>query len=101
MNFEIVLAIKTNLAILAKINLSYANPLNLDHLYPTESKCKYVWIEKKTRRKQTDKWHKKSGAKLLRRPRYYLPLDGVLQIPNLSSLGILGTGPDYFPTQEP
>ena len=26
----------------------------------------------------------------------YLPLDGILQIPNLSSMGILGTKPNYF-----
>ena len=32
---------------------------------------------------------------------HYLPLDGILQIPNLSSLGILGTEPEYFPTQQP
>ena len=32
---------------------------------------------------------------------HHLPLDGILQIPNLSSLGILGTEPDYFPTQQP
>ena len=32
---------------------------------------------------------------------FYLPLDGILQIPNPSSMGILGTEPDYFPTQQP
>ena len=29
---------------------------------------------------------------------HYLQIDGILQIPNLSSLGILGTEPDHFPT---
>ena len=31
----------------------------------------------------------------------YLPPYGILQIPNLSNVGILGTEPDYFPTQQP
>ena len=32
---------------------------------------------------------------------YYLPLDGILQIPNPYSLGIRGTEADYFSTQQP
>ena len=31
---------------------------------------------------------------------HYLLLDGILKIPNLSGLGMLGTEPDYFSTQQ-
>ena len=32
---------------------------------------------------------------------HYLMLDGILQIPKISSFGMVGTEPDYFPMQQP
>ena len=40
-----------------------------------------------------------NGSKLLLVKMHYLPVDGILQTSKLSSLGMLDTEPDYFPTQ--